>query len=206
MLIRKITQDTSVVCDVSTHSGLFRARTRSGIMQILKYLHSYWAILHSPYKYIIKILILFTGWLGRDQDDRGKGTSKGDQGVGRFTAHQAWDTFPKEMKYPGSWSTCFPLLFIDMRHGFKQTQWPWLPCQILCVFRYWSAPPQESLQSSDVQSLIHVWHRTSEDWRLSVFSPPMCDVMWGLRLPQDRLIGRLPGSWSNGVGSNPTLA
>ena len=36
MLIRKITQDTSVVCDVSTNSGLYQARSRSGML--FKYL------------------------------------------------------------------------------------------------------------------------------------------------------------------------
>ena len=77
MLLRKITQDTSVVCEVSTHSGLFQVCTRSGIVQILKYLHSYRLFIHSLYKYIIKTLIFFTGWLGRDQDCRGTGTSKG---------------------------------------------------------------------------------------------------------------------------------
>ena len=111
--------------------------------------------MYSRYKYNIKFLIIFLGWLNRDQAGRGTKTSKGiKEGACRFTCRPSTLRFIPKGNELGFWSTCFPLFSVDMRHGFERTQWLWLPCLLLRVFCYWSAPPQESLQSSDVRCRI----------------------------------------------------
>ena len=77
MLIIKIPQKQVICVQRSTLSCLFQARTRSCIAQIFKYLHSYLLFIHSQYEYIIKILIFFMSWLGRNQEGRGLRTSEG---------------------------------------------------------------------------------------------------------------------------------
>ena len=58
----------------------FRHAQEQVLMQTLKYLHSYRWFIHSQYKYDIKILIIFLGWLGRDHDGRGTVTYEGIKG------------------------------------------------------------------------------------------------------------------------------
>ena len=151
---KKSHKNKSVECDVSTHLGLFWACTRSGIVQIFKSLHSYWLFRHSQYKYIINILIFFVGWLGHNQDGRGTRTSEGIKRVQVYRPSSLRFT-PRGNEVPRVPIHLFSLIYCKHASRLRANSiWPWLPCLILRVFRYWSVLPKESLQSSDVQCRI----------------------------------------------------
>ena len=79
-----------------------------------------------------------------------------------FTENRPWGSFPKDMRSPGSWSTCFPVSFGDMGRGDIFDLSPRRSCPKECVHRYWNVPPQEifSPPMRDVETIAH--RRTEE--------------------------------------------
>lgn len=79
------------------------------------------------------------------------------KGRSGFTGYQSWESFPKGTKFPEFWP-----YFILRIHGslLKITQLPWTSCPIPSVPHCWSARPQETHQSSNVQC------QTNDRWLL----------------------------------------